>query len=199
VTAYDASAEMIVVARRRKSFETPGAPVEFQVLANESLSELPREVTFDGVLSNFSGLNCVGDLRGVAANLGKHLRPGARALLCMSTRVCLWEMGWYLARGNAVKAFRRLHGRTVAHLGGVAVPVWYPTLGQIRGAFHPWFVLRSVQAVGLFVPPSYLEPWAQSHPRLVGLLARLDRIVSGWPVLRGTGDHVLLEFVRARS
>jgi SAM-dependent methyltransferase len=199
VTACDASAEMIAVARRRKSLEAPGAPVEFQVLANESLGELPSEGAFDGVLSNFSGLNCVSDLRDVAANLGKRIRPEGQALLCMSTRICLWEMGWYLARGDAMKAFRRVRGRTLARLEGVAVPVWYRTLRQVRDAFHPWFALRSVQAVGLFVPPSYLEPWAQSHPRLVGFLARMDRIVARWPALRGTGDHVLLEFVRTRS
>jgi SAM-dependent methyltransferase len=199
VTACDASLEMIAVARCRKSLEAPGAPIEFQVLANESLGELASGAAFDGVLSNFSGLNCVADLRGVAASLGKHLRPGGRALLCMSTRICLWEMLWHLAHGNTKKAFRRLRGSAVARLEGLAVPVRYPTLRQIRGAFHPWFALRSVQAVGLFVPPSYLERWARKHQWLVGVLARMDRIIARWPVLRGTGDHVLLEFARTRS
>jgi hypothetical protein len=46
------------------------------------------------------------------------------------------------------------------------------------------------------VPPSYLETWALQHPRLFLLLRRLEERLATLPVLRSTGDHVLLRFER---
>src|SRR5262249_15940471 len=112
---------------------------------------------------------------------------------------CAWEIAWYGTRANFPKAFRRLRGKTIAQLDGAAVPVWYPTIGQISRVFSPWFELRSARAVGLFVPPSYLEGSARKYPRALKNLQALDRVFSAWPILRTLGDHILLEFVKARS
>ena len=199
VTACDASAGMIEVAQRRKLQDESGGTVEFRVLANENLAELRGECLFDGALSNFSGLNCVEDIAQIADALGTLLRPAARLVICMSTRVCAWEMVWYLARGRARTAFRRTPGHTVASVEGSVVPVWYPTLRQIRKQFAPWFRVRSVRAVGLFVPPSYAEGWAQRHKRVVSTCGKIDRMVGRLPVLRALGDHMLLEFDRTPS
>jgi SAM-dependent methyltransferase len=196
VLACDASAAMIDVANRRQSLRSSGTRVVFRVLPNEELGRLPASRVFDGVLSNFSGLNCVRDQRQVAAALADLVRPSATALVCLSTRVCAWEIAWCVARANFKKAFRRLPGHTAAHLDGVTVPVWYPTIGQLRRAFSPWFRLRSIRAVGLFVPPSYVEALARKHRRALALLESLDQTVSTWPLLRSIGDHVLLTFER---
>jgi SAM-dependent methyltransferase len=187
---------MIDVAKRRKPLQAPGGSLQFRVLRNEDLALLSFVPSFDGVLSNFSGLNCVEDPRQVARNLGRLVKPGGTALFCISTRVCLWEVAWYGARANFKKAFRRVRGRTVAQLDGISIPVWYPTIRRMRQAFSPWFRLRSTRAVGLFVPPSYVESWARKHMRALRVLEAMDRIFAGWPLLRGVGDHVLLEFTR---
>jgi hypothetical protein len=120
-------------------------------------------------------------------------------LICISTRICLWEIAWYGARANFKKAFRRVTGRTVASLDGISVPVWYPTIRQMQRAFSPGFRLRSIRAVGLFVPPSYVESWARTHKRILKVLERFDRVLGGWLLLRTVGDHVLLEFQRTPS
>jgi len=199
VTACDASSAMIGVAKKRKSTEAAGANVGFRVLANEELQLLRGEPAFDGAFSNFSGLNCVADVRRVAASLGALLKPGARLLVCLSTRVCAWEVLWYLGHGLPGRAFRRFGGRTVGSVEGFPVPVWYPTLRQTRRNFSPWFQLRSVRAVGLFVPPSYAEAWAQRHRGWISFLARLDERFGQFPSLRGFGAHVLLSLERAKS
>jgi ubiquinone/menaquinone biosynthesis C-methylase UbiE len=196
VIACDVSARMIEVAERRRLLEAPDSSLQFRVLRNEDVDALSPISTFDGVLSNFSGLNCIEDLSEVARNLSRLLKPGAVALICISTRVCLWEMAWYSARGNFTKAVRRLRGRAIARLDEITVPVWYPTIAGICKSFSPCFRLRSTRAVGLFVPPSYLEPWARKNTAVLGWLEGLDRVFSAWPVLRTIGDHVLLEFER---
>jgi 2-polyprenyl-3-methyl-5-hydroxy-6-metoxy-1,4-benzoquinol methylase len=199
VLACDASVAMIEVARRRAASSGTMASAQFRVLRNEDLQLLGETPRFDGVLSNFSGLNCVADLQQVGGNLAKLLRPGGAALLCLSTRICLWEIAWHGARANFRKAFRRVGGKSVARLDGVSLPVWYPRIGQVRRAFSPWFRLRSIRAVGLFVPPSYVERWASAHRRILKVLQTMDRRCATWPVLRAVGDHVLLKFERAVS
>jgi ubiquinone/menaquinone biosynthesis C-methylase UbiE len=199
VTACDASLAMVAIAERRKSLEAAESNLEFQVLANEELHKLRGQCIFDGALSNFSGLNCVADTREVAANLGLLLRTGSPLLICLSTRVCVWEILWFLAHANLHKAFRRTGGHAIAQVEGVSVPVWYPTIGRIRRTLAPWFRLRSVRAVGLFVPPSYIEPWAHRHAGLVAALVKMDQLFARFPILRGIGDHVLLQFERVQS
>jgi ubiquinone/menaquinone biosynthesis C-methylase UbiE len=199
VTACDVSPAMIAVAQRRLVAESRAAQLEFRVLANEELQRLRNERPFDGAFSNFSGLNCVSDLRGVAANLGALLKPGTRLLICLSTRFCLWETVWYLARGQSRKAFRRWSGHSIASVEGARVAVWYPTLRQIRRQLTPWFQVQSVRAVGLLVPPSYAEDWAERRGTWIRAFAKFDRAFGRLPILRGIGDHVLFEAERVPS
>jgi len=194
VVACDGSAAMIAVAKQKLASAAPPATVAFQTLPNERLSELTSQALFDGAFSNFSGLNCVADIPLVAASLGKRLRPGGVAILCVSTRFCLWETLWFLLCGQPQKAFRRISGLAVARIHDSAVPVFYPTVQEWSSSLAPHFRLRSVRAVGLFVPPSYAETWASGHRRAVSLLEQLDRALGAWPVLHSVGDHVLLEF-----
>ncbi|MGO4213556.1 class I SAM-dependent methyltransferase, partial [Terriglobus sp. YAF25] len=190
VLALDVSERMIACARvRRESIGTTENP-QFRQVATEDLREVAGE--FDGVFSNFSGLNCVRDLAPVAVALENKTTPGSSLLLCLSTRVCLWETAWYLLHGKPAKAFRRWTGRHQAMLQGMPVDVYYPTLSTLRSAFLPYFKLRSVRAIGLFVPPSYVESWVRKHPLLLRIFVRLDMVFSRLPLLRTLGDHMLL-------
>jgi len=44
----------------------------------------------------------------------------------------------------------------------------------------------------VFAPPPYLTWVREQHARWHERLWRLDRRVSGWPVIRGMGDHFLI-------
>jgi ubiquinone/menaquinone biosynthesis C-methylase UbiE len=195
VLACDASSAMIQVAQHRHH-GSEASNVQYRVLANEHLHALQPDQPFDGAFSNFSGLNCVADLTSVARNLATLIKPGGRALLCFWSRACLVEVLWYLLHGEFKKAVRRFSRQSTARLGGLTMPVYYPSICEIRAAFAPWFQLESGRAIGFFVPPSYFEPWIAKHPKILAGLGRLDQTLAHWPVLRDAGDHVLLEFVR---
>ncbi len=196
VTACDVSARMIEQAQQRRVVEGGGGSVEYHVLPSEQIDELPSQQFFDGAFSNFSGLNCVSDLSDVAGQLAKRLRPGAPVLFCMSTRFCVWEMLYYLAKLDTKRAFRRCKGISRARLGPEAFSVYYPLLHSVSRSFQPFFRLRSVTGVGVFVPPSYVEAWAERHPSLLRLCEKADAIVCRWPVVRVLGDHMLLHLER---
>lgn len=207
VVACDSSSRMIEVARERlcRAELASGlgaalrAKVRFEILATEEIGKLQdSEASFDGVLSNFAGLNCVEDLRAVARDLARLLKPGAAVAICLFGPCCAWEILWYLGHGNVRKAFRRLRSSgDLAELGqGMAVRVGYPTVSTLARLFAPQFRLRTWKGLGVAVPPSYVERLAGRFLRLLGFAACADRWLSSVPLLRGLGDHVFLVFER---
>ena len=199
VTACDASPRMIEQARHRMAVENPEGNLEFFTLATEHLDALPATRPFDGLFSNFSGLNCVRDLRNVARLAAQRLKERAPLLLCLSTRFCLWEIAYFLLRGHPRKALRRCFGVSEARFGELCFPVYYPTLSQVRRAFAPEFRLISTAGVGIAVPPSYLESWVKDHSQLLRRMEAVDERIRRWPLLRVLGDHMLLHLERAHE
>lgn len=197
VIGCDASPRMIERARQR--IATEGADAQFFTLATEELHKLPESLLFDGLLSNFGGLNCVRDLSVVARQAARHLKPGAPLLLCFLNRFCAWEIVHYLFRGRLSKAFRRCRGTSIARVGELSFPVNYPTLGELRRIFAPEFRFIAVVGVGVTVPPSYCEPWIARHPRVLLLLREIDELVRALPGLRVLGDHVLVHLERTST
>jgi SAM-dependent methyltransferase len=150
---------------------------------------------FDGAFSNFASLNCVTDHASVARGLARLLPPGKHALLVVFGPCCPGEVLVLLARGKARAAFRRL-ARTPApaRVGGETFAVTYPSPRALARAFTPWFHLRRMFGVGVFVPPSSAEPAASRFPRVLEALERLDQLAARPLAL--FGDHVLLDFER---
>jgi len=195
VLATDSSPRMLEMTRAKVARAGLAGMIEVAPLAIE---ELPAAAlgSFDGVLSNFGGLNCTGDLPGLAQGLAARLRPGAKALLCVMGPVVPWEWGWYLARGRPREALRRLR-RGGAEWRGLTIR--YPAIGALRRAFAPHFTQRRVAAVGALLPPTYAEAWAARRPRLLAALDRCERRVETVPPLPWLADHYLIELERGQD
>lgn len=199
VMACDISSRMVEQARRRADQSRLSGNLDFRVLATEELSALTDNGQFDGAYSNFSGLNCVGDLVSVRRNLARLLKPGGSVALCMLGRFVPWEIAWFFAHGDPRKAMRRLRpGVTPASNNG-APHVRYHPRQEIVAAFSPEFQLRRWKGIGIFLPPSYMEHQARRFPRTIGLLDRVDGLVGDTPIFRSMADFVLLEFQRTEN
>ena len=154
-----------------------------------------RGAMFDGAFSNFASLNCVTDHASVARGLARLLPPGKHALLVVFGPCCPGEVLVLLARGKVRAAFRRLARKPApARVGGETFAVTYPSPGALARAFLPWFHLRRMLGVGVFVPPSSAEPAVSRFPRVLEALERLDQLAARPLAL--LGDHVLLDFER---
>jgi ubiquinone/menaquinone biosynthesis C-methylase UbiE len=199
VVSCDASERMIQIANQRLRMEAPNASVVFSVLPTERLREMRSMSVFDGAFSNFSGLNCVVNLRQTAKDLAELLPPGVPLLICLSTRFCISEVVWFLLHGEFSKAFRRCSGHTTAKVGEYTVDVHYPTVRQLRKLFAPSFALQSVKGIGIAVPPSYVESSIRRFPKLLNLLRSIDALIASCPGFRVVGDHVLLHFERVQA
>jgi SAM-dependent methyltransferase len=192
VLATDVSPAMLRVAQDKVAASSGKVRVRFQELAWEELETLD-EGLFDGMLSNFGGLNCVDDLRGAACALAKKLRSGAAAILCIMGPVVPWEWIWFLAHGDPARAFRRLRRAGVQWSG---ITIHYPSIGETQRAFFPEFRVLRVSAVGALMPPPYTEERTGANPRVIVSLGRLERrFETRWP-LPMLADHYVLELER---
>ncbi len=192
VFATDISPAMLQMARGKLAASLGSASAHFRRLSWEELGTLD-EAPFDGVLSNFGGLNCVSDLRAAARSLAIKLRPGGIALLCIMGPLVPWEWIWFLAKGDPRRAFRRLR-RSGTQWSGVTIR--YASIAETRRAFAPEFRTLRASAIGALLPPPYTERRMSRFPRAIEALNRVERrLETVWP-LPLLADHYLLELER---
>ena len=147
--------------------------------------------SFEHVFSNFGGLNCTDRLDLVLRGIDHVLVPGGRCTLVIMPPVSPWEV-IEIFRGHVRLALRRFRkGGAPAHLEGVEFVCHYHSAASIRRGL-PGYRMRSLMALSLIVPPPHLGPFAYRHPWYVRKAKHLERIVRGWPLLRGWGDHIVI-------
>lgn len=181
VIGVDASPQMAQIARSRG--------VDARLCSIEQLNSLHE--TFDCVFSNFGALNCVERLADLRGPLSRLVMPGSWLVICMMSRVCLWETLWYALRGDFVRATRRWKGEAVS---SVTPRVFYPGARAIRRAFAPDFTLEAAHGIGVAVPPSFVTGLSD---RALDRLGVIDHLAASRPILRSLGDHQLLIFRKA--
>ena len=199
VLATDGSSAMLQLAADKAASNGLSAMIDFLPLDLNAPEAVWADAEFDGALSDFGGLNCVGDLAPVAGMLGKSIKPGGRLIVVVMGRWCLWEMIWHILHLRPSVAFRRLRGEADARIANGTVRVRYPSVGELRRVFHPLFALRRSLGVGVFLPPSYLHGGVTRRRRLLRLLLRLESAAGSAAILRRLGDHILLDFERMGS
>jgi len=157
VFGCDAAPRMIAAAERRLRMAPEGTRARFRCLPTEHLDQIAPDEPYDGVVSNFSGLNCVADPGDVVRNLARLVRPGGQAVVCVFGVFCLWEVLWHGGRGDFRRAFRRFgrRGLDVSLSPSATVTVHYRPVRSWRRAFAPAFRLERRRGVGVATPPSY--------------------------------------------
>lgn len=194
VMATDASPQMIEHARRKAESAGVADRIRFQVVPMESLSAALGAEVFDGVYSNFGAVNCAADLAALAAALAPRLATNAPLIWVVMGRFVPWEMGWYLLRGDARRAFRRFRSAGSEWRG---LTIHYPTPGHCARLLDPHFVVDVARPLGAILPPSYAGAWLERAPRTHAWLTRLERALFERARGAGLGDHYVLEARRA--
>jgi SAM-dependent methyltransferase len=200
VTAIDWSRAMVEEAGRRVRAAGVADRVDIQHVGIHEIDRLERaDAPFDAAYSNFGPLNCVVDLPAVAQSIAARLKPGGVLVASVIGRVCPWEIALYVGRGDLSRAairFRR--GLVPVPLKGRTVWTQYLSPHEFEQMFAAAGLARvSLRALGLFVPPPYLQAFADRHPTLVTALQRAEDRCGGWPVLRTWGDHFLVVLRKA--
>jgi SAM-dependent methyltransferase len=195
VTAIDWSPAMVAAARRRVRGNGVAARVDVHHLGIHDLDRLlPPTRQFDAAYSNFGPLNCIAQPNAAAHMIADRVRPGGVLVSSVIGRVCPWEIAVHTARGQFARAAVRFaRGLAPVPLEGQTVWTRYYMPGEFQRIFElAGFRRVSLRALGLFVPPPYMQAFTGRHPALVSALQRIDDGVGSWPGVRAWGDHFLI-------
>ncbi len=167
----------------RRELRVAGARVLLVAGAAETAEMTGTAVTFDAAWIELDSVAGV-DLRALGREVTRVLKPGAR-LVCV------------------VRGVRPLPGLVARALagGGQGADTAVRTreeagasLSQWRGAFGPAVRWTRARAFGVLVPTG--SAWSRLPPLTLAVLASLEHVVCGWPLLRALGERVVHEGVR---
>lgn len=193
VTATDWSPEMARRTSDRATHEHLADRVRVIAVGAHELGRLAPQGGFDGAYSNLGPLNCVPALEDVSRECGRLLRTGGTLVFTVIGRVCPWEIAHYLRRREWARVkVRFARGSVPVSMNKHTIWTRYYAPREFYRAFARHFSLVHYRGLCVFAPPPYLTSIREKHPGWYDRLWHLDRRASGWPLLRGMGDHFLM-------
>ncbi len=125
------------------------------------------------------------------------LKPGANCVMVVMGKACVWENFYFLLKGKWKTAFRRKNKREVdAVVGEEVVKTWYYSPTIMKKIFTEKFDHIKTKPIGLYIPPSYLQPFFQKKKILLSFLNFLEGIFGGIPLFSNLADHYYIQFSR---
>ncbi|HHG83556.1 MAG TPA: class I SAM-dependent methyltransferase [Bacteroidetes bacterium] len=196
VYATDISAQMIQVAAQKAALSPK---LQFQQAdIHQALSQASG--TYDLIFSNFGGFNCLSPqaLGELGPLISSALAPQGHFIAIIMPRFCTWETLYFLAKLKPSQAFRRATSKAIsAPLAiGHIQPTWYYNPQHLRKALGPQLQLQARRPIGSFLPPSYLDPFFASRPKLLAHMDQLEQKTANWSLLAPISDHYLIDFTR---
>jgi ubiquinone/menaquinone biosynthesis C-methylase UbiE len=199
VLATDGSPLMLEQAEKKIAAEKLGENVKTQCCSFQQLSDVITGQTFDLIFSNFGGLNCIdaGELKKLAADLSSLLSPCGQCILVVMGTDCRWEQHYFLLKGKLRLMFRRFSKKgALVHYKDHSSSVFYHSPKALAQCFSTQFKGQSKRPVGLFVPPSYLNPTLGNKRRILKLLWILEKGCGRFSFLSNLADHYLIRMVK---
>ncbi|MBP6827283.1 MAG: class I SAM-dependent methyltransferase [Saprospiraceae bacterium] len=146
------------------------------------------------ILSDFGGLNCMPSesLKKLSLDLQGLISKNGCFIAVVMSRFCWWEIFYFLLKGQPRNAFRRFGKKplTAPLDANTAVQTWYYSPAEFRRHFPGWQA-TGIRPVGFWLPPSYLNPFFEKHPRFLRALNYLEtHFTPAW--LSPMADHFFI-------
>src|SRR5258706_1697088 len=175
IHATDISEMMQYMLKEKVKLHDLKGHVSYELRSFTDLKNLFNRGPYDAIFSNFAGLNCTNELPKVLQSFNPLLRPGGIVTLVILPKFCLWEF-MLLFKGKFRTAFRRFAGNkgTNAHIEGEYFRCWYYNPSFVNRYLQDSFNLLSIEGLCTVVPPSYMEKFAEKHPRMYSYLQKSE-------------------------
>lgn len=192
ITATDISPKMAKIAQNRTIIEGLEDKIDVQTLSFSEISAIDKS-GFDGVISNFGGLNCINDFEKLSFDLSVKIKPGGKFIAVVMNKFCPWEIFYYMLKLDFKNAFRRFSKNgTEAELNGSKVKTFYFFPKEFGNKFSKHFIIEKIYALAYYTPPPYMFGMYKRLKPLVKLFMKLDELVKGIYPLSRMGDHFII-------
>ena len=192
VHATDIAEGMMQKTKEKISASLYKENITTEICSYTDLYNLENRGPFDMIFSDFGGLNCTDQLDKVLASFSPLLKPGGIVTLVIIPKFCLWET-LLLFKGQFKTAFRRFlarKGRT-AHIEGVYFKCWYYNPKYIQKNLKNFTTVK-LEGLCTLVPPSYMQGFAEKHPRLFRFLCKKEDQLKAKRFWRSIGDYYII-------
>ncbi|MDX2173018.1 MAG: class I SAM-dependent methyltransferase [Bacteroidota bacterium] len=195
VTATDISKQMIACAKQKNE----NSSIHFIECAIQDIEKKFNSNTFDVVFSNFGGLNCLNEkelIQFFKAVTHLTLPKSDLVFVIMGTN-CFVEKLYFFLKFNRAKVLRRKQKLGVeTNINGEIFTTFYYSPKELKNIFKSGFEIVNTKPIGLFVPPSYIEPFVRKHPNFLKLFVKLDSFFTRFSFLSNISDHYLIHLKR---
>lgn len=190
----DASESMTQIAQAKSQLNNP----QYHTLDIKNIVHIQDKGPFDVVFSNFGGLNCLNEteLKIFFQDCLKLTSNKAVLSLVIMPKNCLWEKIFFSFKREWHKVNRREKRVNMVKLGDQEVATYFYNPKDIKRLSKPLFEITNIKPIGLFVPPSYLEPLFKKRKKLLSILYYLDLKLSRFSFFARFSDHYLIELKR---
>jgi len=193
VHATDISAGMQDILKTKVNALNLQEKISTEIISFTDLENLKARKEYDLIFSNFAGLNCTGELDKVLHSFSSLLKPKGIAILIILPKFCLWEF-LLLFKGKFKTAFRRFFSSkgVSAHIEGTYFRCWYYNPSYVIKNLQDQFNVLKVEGLCTLIPPSYIEGFAEKHPKLFSFLKTKENKWKGsWP-WKTIGDYYII-------
>lgn len=197
VHATDISTGMLEIIHQKIRNEALDNLISYECCSFTQLDRLQNKGPYNMIFSNFAGLNCTGDLNKVLTSFSSLLKPNGIVTLVLLPKFCLWEF-LLIFKGKFKTATRRFFNKKGrrAKIEGHHFKCWYYNPSYIIKHLKNDFDLLSVEGLCTFVPPSYIENFAEKYPRAYQYLkTKEEKKRKSWP-WKNIGDYFIISMTR---
>lgn len=188
VKATDISGKMIEVCKKNRSAAISFSQLNFKNIESVELKE-------DAVFSNFGGLNCLSgtELENMLKTLSTKQKSGNMTALVIMPKFSMIESFYLFLKLKWKGIFRRnTNSSLTVNVDGIDVPTYFHSPRQLKKILKPNYHIKLVKPVALFLPPSYLEPMAKKHSKLMAFANTLESIFGKISLFSGLSDHFII-------
>jgi hypothetical protein len=190
--ATDISDKMTEIIKQKIKLHKSENIIDVQVCGFDEINKIEKS-GFNGVVSNFGGLNCINDFARLRDDLSLKLKSGGKFIAVVMNRTCPWEILYYAVRFDFKNVFRRKKPEGIdAALGNELVRTYYFSPDQFAGFFEKQFKVKRIYTLGFFTPPPFLIGIYLKLKPIVKLFMKMDNLFKGIFPFNRFGDHFII-------
>jgi ubiquinone/menaquinone biosynthesis C-methylase UbiE len=190
LTVTDISPEMMAICKI-KLHHIPH--IELKQINATEIRNLSQN--YDLIFSNFAGLNCLdkNEMQSFIATAKEKLKPNGHLILVMLSSASWWEKFWgFISTNKKLRTRRQEQYGVATEINGVKFNTYYYSPKTMQGFSSEGLQVKGLQAIGIFIPPSFLEAKVKNKKWLLKCLYLLEVFFSKFKSLSNYADHYLI-------